>query len=35
MLLTCNYLDENGRFLVIGRKLRDGETVESVTALFN
>ena len=34
MLITCSYQYENGRFLLICRKLRDGETPETVSALF-
>ena len=34
MLVTCSYSHDNGRFLVVARELRDGETAESVTELF-
>ena len=34
MLVTCSYSHDNGRFLVVARELREGETAESVTALF-
>ena len=33
-LVTCSYSHENGRLTVACRKLRDGETVEDVTALM-
>ena len=33
-LVTCSYFHENGRLTVTCRKLRDGETVEDVTALM-
>lgn len=33
-LITCSYIQDNGRLLVVGRPLREGETVESVTALM-
>lgn len=34
MLVTCSYKNEDGRFILICRKLRDGETPETVAALF-
>ena len=34
MLVTCSYSHNNGRFLVVARELREDETAESVTELF-
>lgn len=34
-LVTCSYLQDNGRFLIIGRALREGETVESVIESYS
>lgn len=31
-LVTCSYLQDNGRLLVVGRALREGETAEQVAA---
>lgn len=33
-LVTCSYSHDNGRFLLFARRLRDGETEESIQALF-
>ncbi len=33
-LVTCSYSHDNGRFLLFARSLRDGETEESIQALF-
>ncbi|MEF9895445.1 MAG: sortase [Clostridia bacterium] len=33
-LVTCSYFQDNGRLIVIGRKLREGETVEQITQLM-
>lgn len=35
MLITCSYYQDNGRFILICRQLRDGETPESVTAVYS
>lgn len=34
MLVTCSYHNEDGRFMLVCRKLRDGETAEEVEAAF-
>ena len=34
MLVTCSYQHEDGRFMLICRKLRPDETPEAVKALF-
>ena len=34
MLVTCSYLQDNGRFVLVCRRLREGETCESIEALF-
>ncbi len=34
MLVTCSYTHDNGRFLMVGRQLREGETAESIAALY-
>ena len=34
MLITCSYQYEDGRFLLICRKLRPDETPEAMKALF-
>lgn len=34
LLITCSYTQEDGRFILACRKLREGETAEDVTALF-
>lgn len=33
-LVTCSYTQDDGRFLIVGRKLREGETTESIAALM-
>lgn len=33
-MVTCSYNDRNGRLMVFSRKLREGETAETVTALM-
>lgn len=33
-LVTCSYSHDNGRFLMFARELRDDETIESVTELY-
>lgn len=33
-LVTCSYSHSNGRFLMFARELREGETVESVSELY-
>ena len=35
MLVTCSYSHDNGRFLMVARQLRDGETAEDIAALYN
>ena len=34
MLLTCSYRHVDGRFVLLCRKLRDGETPEEMQRLF-
>ena len=34
MLVTCSYSHDNGRFLMVARQLRDGETAEDIAALY-
>ena len=34
MLITCSYDLEDGRLMVVCRRLRDGETPEEVAGLF-
>ena len=34
MLSTCSYEQEDGRFLFLCRKLRDGETPEALREMF-
>ena len=34
MLVTCSYSHDNGRFLIVARELREGETAESIAQLF-
>ena len=34
ILVTCSYYHENGRFLLVCRKLREDETPEGITQLF-
>ena len=34
MLVTCSYTHDNGRFLMVGRQLREGETAENIAALY-
>ena len=33
-LVTCSYSEDNGRFLIYARRLRDGETEDNIRALF-
>lgn len=33
-LVTCSYTQDDGRFLIVGRKLRQGETAESIAGLM-
>ena len=35
MLVTCSYYQDNGRFVLVCRRLREGETVEGVGAMFD
>ncbi len=35
MLITCSYFHDDGRLVLLCRRLRDGETGESIHALFN
>jgi len=35
MLVTCNYAHDEGRFILVCRKLHDDETPESIMALMN
>ena len=35
LLITCSYLHDDGRMLLLCRQLREGETPESVSALFS
>ena len=34
ILVTCSYFQDNGRFMLFCRKLRDGETPEEIEAMF-
>lgn len=34
LLVTCSYTQKNGRFLLYGRELREGETEQDIRALF-
>jgi len=34
MLVTCSYYQDDGRFMLVCRKLREGETVEGMQQLF-
>ena len=34
MLVTCSYSHDNGRFLMVARQLRDGETAEDIATLY-
>ena len=34
MLVTCSYKNEDGRFMLVCRKLRDGETVDMIQEIF-
>lgn len=34
MLVTCSYSHDNGRFLIVARELREGETLDSITELM-
>lgn len=34
MLVTCSYYHDDGRFMLVCRKLREGETPDDVTALY-
>lgn len=34
MLVTCSYTHDNGRFLMVGRLLREDETAEAIASLY-
>ena len=35
LLITCNYTYPNGRLIIVGRELREGETAEGIRAMFS